>query len=591
MLKCFSGISERINSVSLDFSAPGLLNVRNQWAMKGCQVIRRRRPGVTGLLAACFVLSLGCVGAAAPLPPYHAKAAATGTATAAGTVTPTVHCTLPAGQGEATGPQEMNVELSPAVVAPGGKVHARVTLGASPATSAIALDDVPTIPSLDLAMSGGATGTVTVRGAEFTMDVPAGEPIEIPAYEGDFLVPVDASGEISLAPVRTLTQTKVLGSVFETPCDVVGDVGSVGTVTAEGTASEPATLTAPADPVRPSTAVKLRGSRWTPDATPVPSLCAVGGGGCDPLKFTSNSLRIDSYGTLTGTATLGEAGAVPDGGYEVKVNDGTKEATAPLTVKAVAAGNREISLSSDSGPVGSVVTVSGRNYNPDRWINIIGLDAAGTGLDDSAVYVKSGADGTFAVEFTVISDAVAAVQADEGNDPATVRTVPFRVTTEGGGDDGGTAEQRLTTEVRAGTLAMTQAGDTVDFGTTVLGTDSGAQRARLNRVEVEDARGVNSGWSLTATLTGFRSADGNTIPADAVRWTPACAAKDGSVGTPVAGSPAALGSGAASLCRMNPDGSRPFTGGKFDADADLTLTVPEFTRPGDYSATLTLTLL
>lgn len=560
--------------------------MRNQWAMKGCQVIRRRRPGVTGLLAACFVLSLGCVGAAAPLPPYHATAAA------AGTVNPTVHCTLPAGQGEATGPQEMNVELSPAVVAPGGKVHAKVTLGASPATSAIALDDVPTIPSLDLAMSGGATGTVTVRGAEFTMDVPAGQPIEIPAYEGDFLVPVDASGEISLAPVRTLTQTKVLGSVFETPCDVVGDVGSVGTVTAEGSTSEPATLTAPADPVRPNTAVKLRGSQWTPDSTPVPSLCAAGGGGCDPLKFTSNTLRIDSYGTLTGTATLGEAGAVPDGAYEVKVNDGTKEATAPLTVKAVAAGNREISLSADSGPVGSVVTVSGRNYNPDRWINVIGLDAAGTGLDDSAVYVKSGSDGTFAVEFTVISDAVVAVQADEGNDPATVRTAPFTVTKEGGGgDDGGTAEQQLTTEVRAGTLSMTQAGDTVDFGTTVLGTDTGAQRARLNRVEVEDARGVNSGWSLTATLSRFTSADGNIIPAYAVRWTPACSAQDGSVGTPVAGAPTALGSEAASLCRVDPDGSRPFTGGKFDADADLALTVPEFTRPGDYSATLTLTLL
>ncbi len=553
--------------------------------MKGCQVIRRRRPGVTGLLAACFVLSLGCVGATAAPSASPARAAAD----AAGTVTPTVHCLLPAGQGEATGPQQMTVELSPAVVEPGGKVHAKVTLGPSPATSAIALDDVPTIPSLDLAMSGGATGTVTVRGAEFTMDIPAGAAIEIPAYEGDFLVPADASGEISLAPIRTLTQTKVFGSVFETPCDVVDGGGPVGTVTAEGTGSEPAVLTAPAGPVRPHTEVRLGGSGWTPDASPVPSLCAVGGGGCDPLKFTAHTLRTDSAGTLTGTATLGEAGAVPDGDYEVKVNDGTKEATAPLTVEAVAAGNREITLSSDSGPVGSVITVSGRNYNPDRWINVIGLDASGTGLDDSAVYVKSGADGTFAVEFTVISDAVAAVQADEGNDPATVRTAPFTVTT--GGGDGATAEQQLTTRVRAGTLTMTQDGDTVDFGTTVLGADSGVQRAHLNRVEVQDARGVNSGWSLTATLTGFTSADGGTIPAGAVRWAPACTAQDGSVGAPVAGSPTVLGSEAASLCRMNPDGSRPFTGGKFDAEAGLALTVPEFTRPGDYSATLTLTLL
>ncbi|WP_073783416.1 hypothetical protein [Streptomyces sp. CB01580] len=557
-------------------------------------MIRRRRPGATGLLAACFVLLLSGVGVAAAA----AGAGETGpdgpsvAGRGADTVTPTVHCVLPAAQGEATGPQEMTVELSPAVVAPGGKVHAKVTLGPSPATSRLALEDVPTIPSLDLAMSGGATGTVTVRGAEFTMDVPADKPIELPPYEGDFLVPASASGAVSFAPVRTLTQTKVLGSVFETPCDVVDGGGSIGTVTVEGTGSAPATLTAPADPVRPNTPVTLDGSGWTPGGTPVPSLCAVGGGGCDPLKFSGNDLGIDAHGTLHGTATLAPAGSVPDGRYEVKVNDGTKEATAPLTVEAVAAGDREISLSRDSGPVGTVITVSGRNYNPDRWINVIGLDATGTGIDDSAVYVKSAPDGTFAVEFTVVSDAITAVQADEGNDPATVRTVPFTVSTDGGGGGGGgSADQRLTASVRAGTLSMVQDGDVVDFGTTVLGTGSGVQRSRLNRVEVEDARGVDSGWSLTATLTGFTSSDGGTIPADAVRWTPRCTARDGSVGTPVAGSPATLGSRAASLCRMNPDGSRPFTGGRFDADADLTLTVPGFTRPGDYSATLTLTLL
>ncbi|MFD9422790.1 MULTISPECIES: WxL domain-containing protein [unclassified Streptomyces] len=562
---------------------------------------RSHRPGRAGLLAACFVLSLSCVGATAGAAGAGPGAGSGGGAEAgvgaAGTVTPTVHCVLPAGQGEATGPQEITVELTPAVVAPGGTVHAEVTLGPSPATSGIALEDVATIPSLDLAMTGGATGTVTVRGAEFTMDIPAGQPIEIPPYEGDFLVPADASGEISFAPLRTLTQTKLFGSVFETPCDVVGGSGPVGTVAVEGDGGEPATLSAPAEPVRPHTAVRLGGSGWTPDASPVPSLCAVGGGGCDPLKFPAHALRIDSYGTLSGTATLAEAGAVPDGVYEVKVNDGTKEATAPLTVKAVAAGNREISLSRGSGPVGSVVTVSGRNYHPDRWINVIGLDAAGGVLDDTAVYSKSGTDGTFSADFTVTSDAVAAIQADEGNDPATVRTAPFTVTT-GGGGDGGTAEQKLTASVRAGTLSMVQDGDTVDFGTTVLGTGSGVQRARLHRVEVEDARGVNSGWSLTATLTDFTStgtgvsgSEPATIPADAVRWTPKCRAQNGSLGTPVAGAPTSLGSAAASLCRMDPDGSQPFTGGRFDADADLTLTVPGSAPPGDYSATLTLTLL
>ncbi|MER5985300.1 hypothetical protein [Streptomyces sp. NPDC001787] len=347
----------------------------------------------------------------------------------AGTVTPTVHCTLPAGQGEATGPQEMTVELTPDVVDPGGKVHAKVTLGPSPATSGLSLNDVPTTPSLDLAMSGGATGTVTVTGPEVILDIPSGKPIEIPPYEGDFLIPATASGPISFTPVRNLTRTKVLGGTYQTPCDVVSGSGSIGTVTAEGSAGQPPTLIAPAGPVRPSTSVALAGSRWTAGGAPVPSLCAPDGGGCDTGAFASNSLAVSGSGQLTGSAVLAAAGAVPDGAYLVKVNDGTKEATAPLTVRAfVPGGPRAITLSRAAGPVGTVVRVTGTDYLQDRWINVIGLDAAGTALDDTAVYVKSGPDGTFSADFTVTSDAVAAIQVDEGNDPATVLSRPFTVT-------------------------------------------------------------------------------------------------------------------------------------------------------------------
>ncbi|MEV6165978.1 hypothetical protein AB0L71_29505 [Streptomyces sp. NPDC052052] len=347
----------------------------------------------------------------------------------AGTVTPTVHCTLPASQGEATGPQEMSVELSPAIVDPGGKVHAKVTLGPSPATSGLSLSDVPTTPSIDLAMSGGATGTVTVTGPEITLDVPSGQPIEIPPYEGDFIIPTDASGPISFTPTRNLTRTKVLGSTYETPCDVVSGGGSIGTVDAEGTAGLPATLTAPTTEVRPSTGVALSGSLWTVGATPVPSLCAADGGSCDTAKFVSNTLAISSSGELTGSAVLARAGTVADGSYLVKVSDGTKEATASLTVKAfVPTGPRTIALSRAGAPLGSVIQVTGSNYLQDRWINTIGLDANGATLDDTAVYVRSTPEGTFSVDFTVSDPAIAAIQVDEGNDPATVLTTPFTVT-------------------------------------------------------------------------------------------------------------------------------------------------------------------
>ncbi|MEU9951831.1 hypothetical protein [Streptomyces sp. NPDC047939] len=347
----------------------------------------------------------------------------------ASAITPTVHCTLPAGQGEATGPQTFDIELTPDVVDPGGKVHAKVKLGPSPATSGLSLNDVPTTPSVDLAMSGGATGTVTVTGPEVTLDVPSGKPIEIPPYEGDFLIPANASGPITFTPLRNITRTKVLGSNYTTTCEVISGGGPIGTVTAEGSAGQPATLIAPTTAVRPSTAVALSGSRWTAGATPVPSLCAADGGGCDAGKFASSSLAINGSGQLTGSAVLAAAGTVPDGSYLVKVGDGTKETTAPLTVRAfVPDGPRAIALSRGSGPVGSVIAVTGSDYYQDRWINTVGLDATGATLDETAVYVKSRPDGTFSVDFTVSDPAIASIQVDEANDPATVLTTPFTVT-------------------------------------------------------------------------------------------------------------------------------------------------------------------
>ncbi|MGW9115618.1 hypothetical protein ACWGRV_03090 [Streptomyces sp. NPDC055663] len=369
----------------------------------------------------------------------------------AGTVTPTVHCSLPAGQGEATGPQQMSVDLSPSIVDPGGKVHAKVTLGPSPATSGLSLSDVPTTPSIDFAMSGGATGTVTVTGPQVNLDIPSGKPIEIPPYEGDFLIPANASGPITFTPIRNLTRTKVLGSTYETPCDVVSGGGSIGTVTAEGTAGHPPTLTAPTTAVRPSTAVALSGSLWTAGATPVPSLCSADGGGCDTGKFASSTLAISASGELTGNAVLAAAGAVPDGSYLVKVGDGTKEATAPLTVKAFTpTGPRAIALSRSGAPVGSVISVTGSNYLQDRWINTVGLDASGATLDDTAVYVKSTPDGTFSAEFTVSDPAIAAIQVDEGNDPATVLTTPFTVTDASATLSAGAAKVKP-----GGTIALT----------------------------------------------------------------------------------------------------------------------------------------
>lgn len=418
----------------------------------------------------------------------------------AGTITPTVHCQLPAGQGEATGPQVFSIELTPDVVDPGGKVHARVELGPSPATSGLSLNDVPTTPSVDLAMSGGATGTVTVTGPEVNLDVPSGKPIEIPPYEGDFLIPADASGPITFTPLRNVTRTKVLGSTYTTTCEITAGGGSIGTVTAEGSAGQPATLIAPTTPARPSTSVTLSGSRWTVGATPVPSLCAADGGGCDAGKFAESSLAINGSGQLTGSAVLAESGTVPDGSYLVKVGDGTKEATAPLTVAAFAPdGPRAIALSRGSGPVGSVITVTGSDYYQDRWINTVGLDASGATLDDTAVYVKSGPDGTFSVDFTVSDPAIASIQVDEGNDPATLLTTPFTVTEATATLSAGAAKVKP-----GGTISVSGDGwpSGVTPGAALCAADgSGCDAARISGSTLR----ITADGTLTGTVTPAKS--------------------------------------------------------------------------------------
>ncbi|MCX5403707.1 WxL domain-containing protein [Streptomyces sp. NBC_00335] len=508
----------------------------------------------------------------------------------AGTIRPTVHCVLPAGQGDPSGPQDVTVELSPATVAPGGKVHAKITLGPGPAVSPMKLDDVPSTPSIDLVMSGGATGKVTVQGPTVLVDVPMQPaPIVIPPYEGDFFVPANASGPIQFTPVKMNTATVVFGGNYNTPCEVVSGGGVVATVTAEGGGGAEATVSAPTGSVKPSTSVPLSGGGWTPGATATPTLCDAGGGGCDATKVTGSSLVIDASGALSGAITLANSWTIADGSYAVQVSDGTKQARAPLQVKAhVPAGPYELRAYPDRAALGSVITVSGKNYHQDQQLNVVALDAEGNTLDDTAVYPSTTTDGTFTTEFTISDPAIAFIHTDEGGVEGTNTKVPFTVTDPG---EGGTGTQRFTFSVTPGPLSMSQSGAEVNFGTVQLDGSSHDVPGTLNPIQVSDARGTTVGWSLTGTLSDFAAAGGGTavIPAGAVSWTPSCAAHADAIGTPTAGAPGALGATPAGLCEL-PAGGGQVVGGVFDASAGLNLHTPAVIPGGNYAATLTLSL-
>ncbi|MFL5995294.1 MAG: beta-xylosidase, partial [Streptomyces sp.] len=145
--------------------------------------------------------------------------------------------------------------------------------------------------------------------------------------------------------------------------------------------------------------------------------------------------------------------------------------------------------------------------------------------------------------------------------------------------------QKLTTTVNAGTLSMSQAGDSVALSAVDFGK-GGASTGKLQTVTVKDFRGGPAGWSLTGKVTDF-TGPGAKIDAGKLGWTPACATKAGSPSTCQAGSAGTVGGSGATLA-STPNGT--LTGGEFTADAQLSLDVPAFTPPGSYSGVLTLTL-
>lgn len=344
----------------------------------------------------------------------------------AGVTTPTVHCVLPAGQGEGTGPQTMNVTLTPTDAAPGTQVHAVVTLGNSPVNSTQTLSNIPTTPSIQLAMSGGATGTVTVTGPTIPISTTSGQPVPIPTYEGDFLLPANAQGAVNFTPLRTDTATVVIGSTFHTICDVVSGATSIGTVNVQGPGSGQPTLTAPVGTVRPGYTLNFAGLGWPTGQTPSVTVCPTGGGACVVDPVSNSSLAISAQGQLSGTANLATTG-IPDGAYNVTVTAGTKQASSSITVQAFVPtpGVRYAAATPASGPVGTVATVSGNGFTPNVSLLVSAVDANGNYVGYFG-FIASTPDGTMTGQYTVDDPTTAGIQVIDGLDSA---TAPFAVVT------------------------------------------------------------------------------------------------------------------------------------------------------------------
>lgn len=369
----------------------------------------------------------------------------------------------------------------------------------------------------------------------------------------------------------------------------VGDTVAVTYTVVEPAASNPVDLALPADIMTPTGKVTLGGAQ-SGDVT------VAGPKKNDPVPGKGAFPSFSMTGTFTVTAP-GEITLSP-GDYNIHTSyimelDTPCTVTGPPapvseTVVATDGGGqvneRAIQLSAASGQPGDEVTVTGTKFTPGAVITAAGRDGdAQTG--DTATATADGS-GAFTARLTVSDPDTTGIVAYEGGAwDAGKGAGPQTYAVTGGGElpDG---SQELTTTVRAGTLSMTQAGDSVQLSGVDFGR-GGASTGDLRTVTVEDFRGGPAGWSLTGKVTDFKGPGGARISADALGWTPSCATKPGSPSTCAAGSAGTVGSAGATLA-STPDGAA--TGGEFSVDAGLSLDVPAFTGAGSYSGVLTLTL-
>ncbi|MEU1592073.1 beta-xylosidase [Streptomyces sp. NPDC005708] len=387
-----------------------------------------------------------------------------------------------------------------------------------------------------------------------------------------------------LPPIDGTTTAKI---TVDNAAPKVGDTVAVTYTVVTPAASNPTDLALPADIMTPTGKVTLGGAQTG-------NVTVTGPKKNDPVPGRG---VFPSF-SMTGTFTVTSPGAITLSPGDYNIHTGyILELDTPCTVTQPPApvsetvtatdsapvNNRAITLGSSSGKPGDSVTVTGGDFTPGATVTLAGRSGATQTADTAAVTAdaQGGFSGSLVVNDTTTTGVVAyeggAWSQDKGAGPAAYTVVDDTPVPAN--------SQKLTAAVKAGTLSMSQAGDSVQLSSVDFGK-GGASQGALQTVTVKDFRGGPAGWSLTGKVTDF-TGPGARIDAGRLSWTPACATKAGSPSTCRAGSAGAVGASGATLA-STPDGT--LTGGEFTVDAGLSLDVPAFTPPGSYSGVLTLTL-
>ncbi|MGW1980202.1 beta-xylosidase [Streptomyces sp. NPDC001889] len=386
-----------------------------------------------------------------------------------------------------------------------------------------------------------------------------------------------------IPPVNGTTTARIS---VDTSAPKVGDTVTVTYQVTKPAAGNPVDLALPADIMTPTGEVAIGGAQSGKLSVTGPKKNPpVPGKGEFPSFSMTGTFKVTAAGAIT--LSPGDYNIHTSYIMELDTPCTVSNPPAPVSETVTATGGpganeRAITLATSSGRPGDRVTVTGTGFTALTGITLAGR--AGAAQTADKLTFTSGADGGFTGRLKVNDRATTGIVAYEGASWSSSKgagPVAYTVT-----DDTPVPgnSQKLTASVTAGTLSMSQAGESVALSSVDYGTGGGAD-GDLRTVTVKDYRGGAAGWSLTGKVTDFTGP--GTIDAGKLRWVPACTTKEGSPSTCAAGSEGAVGSEGATLASA-PNDTR--TGGEFTVDARMSLKVPAFTAPGEYSGVLTLTL-
>ena len=345
-------------------------------------------------------------------------------------------------------------------------------------------------------------------------------------------------------------------------------------------------------------------SSFSGAGTGTASLCDSSGANCDTGTST---VSIDGAGTGTGTLAVGAAPAV--GARTLKVVSGGDTSLTSITIL----GNPTIATNKIGGGAGTVVQVTGSNWDPNQTVTVSTNKAQPppNATTDPTVTATADANGNINTSITVNDPTTGAIGASRthaaGPPPVVIFTsVPFTFSGDsctakvGAAATGSCALlETVNLTITAGDLKMSKVAGDVTLSGVALNGAAQTSTGSLQDVTVMDYRGGTLGWSLVGRFSGLtgpaKPTTGNhTIASSAMTWTPSCTAGTNNDDTIVTGGAGAFGTSTTDLpfCSVSTSGlgADGTSGGNTLADAGLSLAVGANQAAGNYTGTITLTL-